>query len=352
MLLAASTARNIAVLIAVVLVVGWILYVIANMRRGRREVGAELELAPNRAPGISDDELEGPRLERVQLYGLLLLVVIVLTLPLYWLFEPGRESGAVEEYHRQFVARGAELFDTTANGGFNCAGCHGGMSATGGAAPYSITDAATGEVRQVTWKAPALNTVLYRYSRDEVRFVLVYGRQFSPMSPWGIAGGGPMNDQQISNVIDYIESIQIPKEGCPADAPLCEEGTLPQAQRDEIQAEIDAQLASGAAGSVGEAIFNLELASGAYSCARCHTRGWSYSEPQVTGGGAFGPNLTGGSEVRQFPTVDENIDFIIAPPEAGKAYGAQGQSSGRMPAFGSYYSEEQLRELVEYIRSL
>jgi hypothetical protein len=27
------------------------------------------------------------------------------------------------------------LFDVTANGGFNCAGCHGGMKATGGNAP-------------------------------------------------------------------------------------------------------------------------------------------------------------------------------------------------------------------------
>ena len=29
----------------------------------------------------------------------------------------------------------------------------------------------------------------------------------------------------------------------------------------------------------GEALFNLELASGAYSCARCHTLGWSYDQP-------------------------------------------------------------------------
>ena len=27
--------------------------------------------------------------------------------------------------------------------------------------------------------------------------------------------------------------------------------------------------------SYGEALFNLDLASGAYSCARCHTQGWS-----------------------------------------------------------------------------
>ena len=89
------------------------------------------------------------------------------------------------------------------------------MKATGGAAPYTITDKTTGAVRAVTWNAPALNTVLYRFSEEEVRYILVYGRQFSPMSPWGIAGGGPMNDQQIDSVIAYLKSIQLPAEECP-----------------------------------------------------------------------------------------------------------------------------------------
>ena len=30
-------------------------------------------------------------------------------------------------------------------------------------------------------------------------------------------------------------------------------------------------------------LFNNDLASGACSCARCHTRGWSYGDPQVSG---------------------------------------------------------------------
>jgi mono/diheme cytochrome c family protein len=56
--------------------------------------------------------------------------------------------------------------------------------------------------------------------------------------------------------------------------------------------------------------------------------------------------------VRQFDTVEDNIEFLRNPPEQGRAYGNQGQSSGRMPAFGAYYTDEQLRQLAEYIRSL
>ena len=46
------------------------------MRRGK-ELGSEIELAPNRKPYYDDEDAGGPRLELVQLIGVLLLVVIV-----------------------------------------------------------------------------------------------------------------------------------------------------------------------------------------------------------------------------------------------------------------------------------
>ena len=116
---------------------------------------------------------------------MLLLVTMVIGLPVYWVLEPGRQAGAVSLKEETFVKWGGELFETTANGGFNCAGCHGGMKAAGGQAPTAVTDPKTGEVEAVNWYAPALNTVLYRFTGDEVQFILDYGRTFSPMSAWG-----------------------------------------------------------------------------------------------------------------------------------------------------------------------
>ena len=171
---------------------------------------------------------------------MLLLVVIVIGLPLYWVFEPEPPGRRAREGSREAASSGGarDLFAPTADGGFNCAGCHGGMNATGGEAPYTVTDPATGEVRAVDWKAPALNTVLYRFDEDEVRYIITYGRPGSPMSAWGLDGGGPMNAQQIETLIDYLKSIQIPREDCTAeeeDDPLCETGHLPA----EIQADIE-----------------------------------------------------------------------------------------------------------------
>ena len=46
------------------------------------------------------------------------------------------------------------------------------------------------------------------------------------------------------------------------------------------------------------------------------------------------------------------IAFIKADSELGKRYGEQGQGSGRMPAFGQIYTQDQIRQIVEYVRSL
>ena len=351
----AGITTNIAWLVLAAIVVAWVLYAAFNIRGSRRELGSEVELAANRKPYYDDEVLEGKKLERTQLLGLAFLAVITVSLPLYWVLEPGRQSNAEFGWNKRFASWGGKLFDVTANGGFNCAGCHGGMKANGGNAPYAVTDPKTGEVKAVSWKAPALNTVYQRFSEEEVRFILQYGRPFSPMSPWGTIGGGPMNDQQIQTLLDYLKSIQIPREDCDNpndDAKLCAGGSMPKAKSDEIQAEAERLVKAGAYKTVGEALFNLDIDGGAYSCARCHTKGWSYGDPQTTGGGAFGPNLTGGSTVRQFPSQDDMIAFIKNGSELGKRYGEQGQGSGRMPGFGATYTDEQIKAIVEYVRGL
>ncbi len=150
------------------------------------------------------------------------------------------------------------------------------MTATGGNAPYAVTDPQTGEVKAVSWYAPALNTVLYRFSDAEVIYILTYGRVGSPMSAWGTDGGGPMNTQQLQTLVAYLHSIQIPRESClpsETDTQTCVSGHLPAADQANIQkaAELDAQKLVDAGkyptvqAALGEALFNLNLSSGAYS---------------------------------------------------------------------------------------
>ncbi len=351
----ANNSTVIAYIILLVFVAGFVVYSFSNRKSSGPELGSEIELAANRKPYYDDEVLEGRRLERVQFIGLLFLLVSVVGLPLYWVLEPSRQAGAQDFDQERAIGWGKDLFAPTSEGGFNCSGCHGGMKGEGGVAVWANTDPKTNLVTSVNWQAPALNSVLYRFSEDEVRFILVYGRPFSPMSPWGLDGGGPMNAQQIDTLISYIASIQIDRAGCAAgddNTKTCDGGTLPSELQDEITEQAQISIDNGTYDSMGEALFSLDLNAGAYSCARCHTTGWSYGNPGVTGGGAMGPSLTGGASVVKFPVESDQIAFIAAGSELGKKYGLQSQGSGRMPGFGQMLTDEQIKLIVEYVRGL
>ncbi|MGH9227506.1 MAG: c-type cytochrome [Acidimicrobiales bacterium] len=345
--LAASTVTVVGAVIAAIIVIGFVVYVAVNIHGGRPEAGSEIELAPNRKPYMDDEELETSKLNRTLRWALISLVIVAVGLPLYWLNEPSRMSGAIDGFQDKFVSRGEEAYTE----GSQCENCHG-PDGTGGQAPYTITDADNQFVAQVNWRAPALNTVLLRYSEEEVTFVINWGRPFSPMPGWGAAvNKGPLNEQQISDIIAYLESIQLSPEEAQrqAQVALAEElGLLEEGESDEEA--IDAALAEidYRDPETGRELFNLEIAGGAYACARCHTRGWSIIEDSIEpadadlsdyrgfpdGSGALGPNLTGVLVPRQFASVEELALFVGTGSVEGEQYGNSGIGSGKMPGFG------------------
>ena len=127
---------------------------------------------------------------------------------------------------------------------------------------------------------------------------------------------------------------------------------LELAKQQELTDAANALVKDGTYKSYGEALFNLDTASGAYSCARCHTQGWSSGDPGQPGVGAMGPNLTGGATNAHFPVESDQIDFIKKGSVLGKKYGLASQGSGRMPGFGNMLTDEQIKAIVEYVRSL
>src|SRR5918994_1189862 len=254
--LAASTVTVVGAAVASLIGVGFVVYVIATIRAGRPEAGSEMELAPN----------------RTLRWALVLLVVSAVGLPLYWLNEPSRQSGAVEGFERKFVSRGEEAYTE----GSQCENCHG-PDGTGGQAAFTITDAENQFVATVNWRAPALNTVLLRFSEDEVTDIINFGRPFSPMPGWGAAvNKGPLNEQQISDIVAYLDSIQLSPEEAQREAQvaLAEELGLFEPGADDEAIDEPLEKIDYSDTETGRALFNLETAGGAYACARCHTRGW------------------------------------------------------------------------------
>ena len=395
-LILANTQRTIGWVIASIVLVGMGTYILFNFRIGKREVGSEIDLAPNRVPHADDDELETRFLDRNLAWSLVTLTIVSLILPLYWLMEPARQDNAARDWVSRFETRGARNFEEA------CVSCHG-PGGTGGVASYTITDVDGGFVAQVEWKAPALTTVLSRFDESEVRNILNYGRPGTPMPAWGLPGGGPFTTQQVHQLVVYLRSIQLtPEEAAdqilgglrPGVRKIVRSADPGLADSADVDAAIDAWLAGAADPSspdylaYGELLFNNPAAQGANACARCHTPGFSYgaSDAEATadlmaewpglveagvltgyqpGTGHVGPSLKGIET--HFPTAGGQEGFVSTGSEIGTGYGNARSGTGGMPGFGGRIDElkvigtvdrsrilipEQIAAIVAYERSL
>jgi mono/diheme cytochrome c family protein len=330
---------------------GWVVYLFFNIRGAKSSVGSERALAANRGGLPQDEDIEGTRIELIQFFGVVMLLLIGLGLPFYWLKEPGRQAGAERGTVERYIERGEELFSKS------CASCHG-ADAGGGAAsqiaavPLQNEDgsyqlAADGSVEvfniNSAWRAPAINSVMSRFSREEVEEIVTFGRPNTPMPPWGLAGGGAFNEQEVSDVLDYLEDIQVPAED------------LLAANTAAVEAAADDATSNGVDFDEGEFLFGQQ-------CARCHTSGWSQAQlgdddtvslpVGEPGGGAFGPRLNEQGLARQFLLPQDQIDFITKGSGRNVAYGERGNGSGRMPGFGDVLTQDQIASIVDYERGL
>lgn len=400
MLLAASTPRTIGFVILAIVFIGGLVYLFFNIRAAKGEVGSELELAANRRDDVRDEDLEGKRLDFALGANLVMLTIIGVSLPIYWLGEPGRQEGRDVDTARIFTNRGEEIYLE----GAQCVTCHG-ADGTGGSTSVALTSE-TGEfIAQVSWEAPALNTVLSRFSEDEVLHTLNYGRN-GVMPAWGAPGGGPLTEQQLEEIMFYLRSIQITPDRI---AEQVESGVFQavrqhlSASGDEVADEQAVRWISDARG-VAETARQLAIAQdqslaleqnsedlrwaaldvlvsgegldpadwnqyktygallfanpgtfGTYSCARCHTYGFSFGADEemtlrVNGrdtpiegfedgltqaGGFFGPNLLGGATPTEFESPRSHAEFVQTGQTIGSTYGRGGSGgNGQMPGFG------------------
>jgi mono/diheme cytochrome c family protein len=516
----------IALLLAVALILIWMGFLYVNSRRSR---ATSREAAPpNMSPHVSDDELENTKLTKVLRAALFGAALLAIVLPWYAFNEPDRQADATEMISEEDAEAGGHWYSID---GFQCVNCHG-PDAVGGAAAYKEERSGV----DVSWTAPSLNDVLYRYDEEEIAYWIVYGRSNSPMPALGLAGGGAMSEQEVQQTIDYLSSIQLSQADAFAKAvpaaeaaiarieggelatrnliarqeALIEEtkaakgkvsvvGTFPEDVKDLFQgpgtctdqsaalvgarceepgldsdrdglsdgteraltvmagismdtitvltestpvpeegepqepnvvtfepnsaydvrfdpasgftnqtadgtpeADLDAAEAmlshletdvlllnvtaereqqfldgfqpgldfledaleakpwevdfAAVASTMGVSEEDATLAVGLYNayCARCHTGGYSAGPAfeQGAGSGAWAPALWQGRSTVQFPDAEEQIAFIISGSQNAVGYGVNGIGSGRMPGFGNVLSEDQIRLIVDYERSL
>jgi len=285
-----ATTVAIAILALAGLVVIAFLVANSNRRKARLE-----DVPPSMRPGYSDEELERSVLERYMQWGVVFTVGLAVFVPVYWVAEANRLTGESEEFVVEAAVRGEEQYQA------NCSQCHS-PNLGGGAAPSPYSDE--------SWPAPALDNIVTRYAdsanvtdmRTFIEQTLHRGRPGTPMPTWGAAYGGPMTDQQISDITTYILLNQI----------------------------METTTATPAVDMSGEALYQG-------NCAKCHGQDLQ---------GIVGPSLIGVTERHSTEDILGILNHGIYVP-----------TGAVMPPFGpspyqyedASYTQDALERIVDYL---
>jgi mono/diheme cytochrome c family protein len=196
-----TTVLILAVVSAIFLFFALII-VISSAREKARRAGPAAP--PSRRPGPTDEALEGRLLENYQIAGVALTVFLAVLLPFLYLREPARQTEAANKELKESVRLGKATFEEF------CSRCHG-PEAEGGVVKRYVTPGVK-NAKPADVQAPDLREIHSRHPDADVATVawtaIQKGRPPSPMPTWGVRYGGPMNDQQITDLVNYLLSIQ------------------------------------------------------------------------------------------------------------------------------------------------
>ena len=194
-----------------------------------------MEIPRTMRPGPSDPDLETPLLQKLQGWGVLLVVFLVVWVPATWLFEPDANFNQEEALTEHAIERGrhaVELFTEENQGGVGCVQCHG-PTLEGG----RILNTETVDDLNDVIPTPNLRTVCggpftghsLIYGLGDIYTTIEQGRGLMPS--WSIRFEGALNDQQINDIVTYILSIQ-DEEQVPMEHNVC---VNPDAQAQAVE---------------------------------------------------------------------------------------------------------------------
>jgi mono/diheme cytochrome c family protein len=214
-----NEALTIALVILVPAALLWTIFLVRTGRPGK-PVRPATGIPQAMRPGQPDEVLEGPRLMRIQVWGLVSTVAIAIFIPAYWLPEAEKQTAYADKFIEQSLHRGELIYakapelpedqdpleykemEKSIALGMGCAECHG-PEGEGGIRPF--TDPVTKD--EVDYQVPPLNNVFQRWDEEVIRFTIERGRPGTDMPAWGVEYGGPMTEQMVTDVIAWLRSL-------------------------------------------------------------------------------------------------------------------------------------------------
>ena len=135
-------------------------------------------------PPFEDAALERS-LNRYLVAGLVFMTVLIAAFVGYRLREPSLRADATRAQHTTYRKLGRALFAD------NCAECHGEAAAGGG-------------------DAPTLNSKQFLASTSDAQIhaLVAGGVSGTEMSAWGLDFGGTLTDEQVTQIVDYLRSLE------------------------------------------------------------------------------------------------------------------------------------------------
>ncbi len=197
----------------IVLAVGGLIFIAIALSvlllRGRRQAAVSAPDIPRgMRPGPSDADLETPLLVKLQGWGVILFLFLLVWVPVTWLMEPARNLDQEDALTTDAINRGShavQLFSEDNQNGVGCVRCHG-PELQGSV----ILNTKTG----TPIPTPNLTTVCggpftghaLIYGLNDIYTTIEQGRNLMPS--WSIKYAGALNDQQINDIVNYVVSIQ------------------------------------------------------------------------------------------------------------------------------------------------
>ena len=233
--MSSNEALTIALVILVPAALLWTIFLVRTGRPGKAARPAT-GIPQALRPGQPDEVLEGPRLMRIQTWGLVSTLAVIIAGAAYWLPEADKQAAYSEKFTEASLHRGEIIYQQAATLpenpdplkfkeieksvalGMGCEICHG-PEGEGGI--RNFTDPVTKD--EVEYQVPPLDNVFQRWDEEIVRFTIERGRPGTDMPAWGVEYGGPMTPQMVDDVIAWLQSMPGNQPG--AAEPLAEDAT-------------------------------------------------------------------------------------------------------------------------------